>query len=150
MVNSDLRLIRKLGEVIFLQRYSTKQRKVMLDYLDSHKDESVSASRIAEDLKQSGISKSAVYRNLALLEKEGKLAKSSKEGSRCVYYRYKDAGDCRSHIHLSCQVCGKTYHMASPATENIVSSVEKDSDFSVDRSSSVLYGICGACRHKTK
>ncbi len=130
-----------------MQRYSTKQRRAMLDYMIRHKDESVSANQIAEELKENGISISAVYRNLASLEEEGKVTKISKGGSRKVYYRYTAAEDCRSHIHLSCRQCGKTYHMDIPATEALVSNVEKDSDFSVDRSSSVLYGICGSCRH---
>ncbi len=120
----------------------------MLDYMIRHKDESVSANQIAEELKENGISISAVYRNLASLEEEGKVTKISKGGSRKVYYRYTAAEDCRSHIHLSCRQCGKTYHMDIPATEALVSNVEKDSDFSVDRSSSVLYGICGSCRHR--
>lgn len=120
----------------------------MLDYFAEHKDESVSANQIAGELSGSGISLSAVYRNLSLLEQEGRVAKSSKGGSRKVFYRFTDADDCKMHIHLSCRSCGKTYHMDAPATENLVHNVEKNSDFSVDRSSSVLYGICGTCRQK--
>ncbi|MBQ7595120.1 MAG: transcriptional repressor [Clostridia bacterium] len=130
-----------------MQKYSTRQRKAMLDYLIQHKDESVTANQIAAGLEESGVSISAVYRNLASLEEEGKVTKISKGGSRKVYFRYTAAEDCRSHIHLSCRQCGKTYHMNVPATENLVSSVEKDSGFSVDRSLSVLYGVCEGCRN---
>lgn len=129
-----------------MRKYSTKQRKAMLDCFIRHRDEYISADEIADELKDSGISISAVYRNLAALEEEGKVTTYSKGGSRKVYYRYIDAADCRSHIHLSCRRCGKTYHMDAPSTENLVSSVEEKSGFSVDRSSSVLYGICGTCR----
>ena len=130
-----------------MQRYSTKQRKALLDYFTAHKDETVTAKQIAESLKDSGISISAVYRNLALLESEGKVTKSSKGGSRNVFYRYTAADECRKHIHLSCSQCGKTYHMDILSTENLVNDVEKNSNFSVDRTASVLYGICGECRN---
>ncbi len=129
-----------------MRNYSTRQRKAMLDYLISHKDEPVCAEQIAGELQGSGISISAVYRNLTALEKDGKVAKSSKDGSRRIFYRYIDAEACRGHLHLSCRQCGKTYHMDVPATESLVMSVQKDSGFCVDRSSSVLYGVCGICR----
>ena len=75
MLNSICDKFANLKEVLTLQKYSTRQRKAMLDYLIQHKDESVTANQIAAGLEESGVSISAVYRNLASLEEEGKVTK---------------------------------------------------------------------------
>ena len=67
--------------------YSTRQRKALLAYLSRHPDELLSARQIAAALEQEKISLSAVYRNLAQLEAEEKVRRSSKTGTREVYYQ---------------------------------------------------------------
>ena len=126
--------------------YSTKQRKVLLGFLQSHADELFSADRIADELKSENISLSAIYRNLSALESEDKVQRVSKGGSRKVFYRFKAADECREHIHLSCSKCGKTYHMPLPATNTLIDSVKKNTDFEIDRTETVLYGVCGDCK----
>ena len=126
--------------------YSTKQRKVLLGFLQSHADELFSADRIADELKSENISLSAIYRNLSALESEDKVQRVSKGGSRKVFYRFKAADECREHIHLSCSKCGKTYHMPLPATNTLIDDVKKNSGFEIDRTETVLYGVCGDCK----
>ena len=126
--------------------YTTKQRTVLLDFLQSHGDEVFSADQIAESLNGENISISAIYRNLSALESEGKLQRVTKGGSRRVYFRYKAADHCKEHIHLSCSKCGKTFHMDLPATNSLIDNVKKDSDFEIDRTETVLYGVCGSCK----
>ena len=53
-----------------LPRYSTRQRKLLLDYLSAHPHQLLSAGEIARDLREREVSLSAVYRNLAQLEAE--------------------------------------------------------------------------------
>ncbi|MBQ2580718.1 MAG: hypothetical protein II574_03720, partial [Ruminococcus sp.] len=74
------------------------------------------------------------------------LQRVTKGGSRRVYYRYKAADHCKEHIHLSCSKCGKTFHMDLPATNSLIDNVKKDSDFEIDRTETVLYGVCGSCK----
>lgn len=126
--------------------YSTKQRKVLLDFLQKHADEVFSADRIADELKCESISLSAIYRNLSVLESDGKVQRVSKGGNRKVFYRYKAADECREHIHLSCSKCGKTYHMPLPATKTLIDSVKRNTDFEIDRTETVLYGVCKECK----
>lgn len=126
--------------------YTTKQRTVLLDFLQSHGDEVFSADQIAESLNGENISISAIYRNLSALESEGKIQRTTKGGSRKVFYRFKAADECREHIHLSCSKCGKTYHMPLPATNTLIDSVKKNTDFEIDRTETVLYGVCGECK----
>ncbi|MBQ2581742.1 MAG: transcriptional repressor, partial [Ruminococcus sp.] len=65
--------------------YTTKQRTLLLELLRSHADETLSAEEIAKMLGSEGVSISAIYRNLAALESEGKLQRVTKGGSRRVY-----------------------------------------------------------------
>ena len=84
-----------------MPKYMTKQRKTLLDFLERHADEELSAKKIEAELSDSGVSISAVYRNLSDLEKEGKVRRISKSGSREVFYLYTDAHECRESLHLS-------------------------------------------------
>ena len=61
--------------------YHTEQRKSILDYLESRQDACVTAGEVAAALS-AAVSKSAVYRNLADLEKEGKVVRVSTHGGR--------------------------------------------------------------------
>jgi len=128
-----------------MAKYVTKQRKILLEYMTAHADEMMSAEQIAEELADKGVSKSAVYRNLAELENEGRVSRISRAGVREGLYRFTDAEECREHLHLSCVKCGKTFHMGVKATEKLIGTVEQDTDFYVDNST-VLYGVCGDCR----
>ena len=131
-----------------MARYATKQRGALLDFLSLHADSPLTAKSIAEALARLGVSQSAVYRNLADLEKTGKIQRITRDGSRQVYYRYTDAEACRSHLHLSCFRCGKTFHMEAPVTDQLLHTVAEGADFNVDSAATILYGICGDCKKR--
>ncbi len=128
-----------------MPKYSTKQRKVLLDYLTQHPDEPLSARQIADATAGDGISLSAIYRNIAAMETEGILRPCVRDGSREVLYRFCGAAACHEHLHMTCSHCGKTYHMDVPATQTLVDQVAEDAGFRVDRSATVLYGVCRDC-----
>lgn len=128
-----------------MPKYMTKQRRILTEYLSERTDESISANRIAEALADK-ISKSAVYRNLADMEAEGKLRRVASKGSREIIYQYVDEKKCRDCLHLSCKNCGKTYHMENAAAEKLISSVMQNEDFDIDKERTVLYGICKDCK----
>lgn len=131
-----------------MPKYMTKQRKTLLEYLENHPDEELSARMIESELSGLGVSISAVYRNLSDLEKEGKIRRVSKSGSREVYYMYTDAHECRESLHLSCKKCGKTYHMDSQCAEMLVDTLARNDEFTIDKSDTVLYGVCKDCKIK--
>lgn len=128
-----------------MPKYVTKQRKLLTDYLAQHTDESLSAGQIAEALAEE-ISKSAVYRNLAEIEAEGKLRRVAGGGSREVVYQYSDGSGCKGCLHLSCKKCGKTVHMEKQLADALVSRVAESDDFAIDKGETVIYGVCAACR----
>lgn len=127
-----------------MPKYNTRQRRILLEYFADHADEALSVKKIADDLADKGISISAVYRNIAELEKENKLRKVNSKNSR-VEYRFTEAECCKRHMHLNCLSCGKTFHLDVESTDKLVSSVAKRSGFSVDSKCSVLYGVCERC-----
>ena len=129
-----------------MPKYNTKQRTLLMDYLAARPDEEFTAGEIASALEPQGISKSAVYRNLADLEKEGLLKRRAMSGSRESHYRYLGNGHCAEALHLSCKVCGKTIHMSNQETEFFVRTIAANDRFLLDRHETVLYGTCRKCR----
>lgn len=129
-----------------MSKYMTRQRKALLGCLCAHPDEQLSAQAIADALAGEEISLSAVYRNLSELEAEGKVRRSGRAGSREVYYQYIDADGCRGCLHLSCRECGRTFHLDPVCARRLVSEVQEAQGFAVDRSETVLYGVCERCR----
>ena len=140
-------MIRKLRfEVAGLAKYMTKQRKLLLAFLSAHADETLPTGRIVEALAGEEISVSAIYRNLAALEREGKLKRSAKPGSQELSYRYIGAECCQGHLHLSCLRCGKTVHMEQTASDALAQRLASTEGFALDRADTVLYGICADCQ----
>ena len=131
-----------------MPKYMTKQRKALLNYLSLHADERLSAKQLEDALKSEGISISAVYRNLSELEKEGKVRRVNNSGSREVFYQYTDGAHCKDCLHLSCEKCGKTYHMNSAVAQTLIENLAKSDEFTIDKANTVLYGVCGDCREK--
>ena len=130
-----------------MPKYLTKQRKLLLEYLSSHTDESISAGEIADALSDR-ISVSAVYRNLADMEAEGRLRRVAGGGSRETVYQYIDEKACRSALLLSCKKCGKTVHMQKQIADTLVDSVEMNEHFSIDKGDTIIYGVCAVCQQK--
>ena len=133
-----------------MPKYQTKQRRILVEYLSAHHDDLLSAEQIADDLAGEGISKSAVYRNLSALESEGRLRRSGKPGERSAYYQYSDAEECRERLHLSCRECGKTCHLEDETAKRLEQSLADDDGFLLDRSETVLYGVCRECASANK
>jgi len=129
-----------------MQQYSTQQRKILLDFLEKHSDESLSALDIINNLAKQGISKSAVYRNLAALEEEGKVKRTVKLGERTSYYQYMASEYCKNKIHIHCIKCGKTAHISGSLAKRIGSSIQLEDDFQIDNSETVIYGLCKNCK----
>ena len=131
-----------------MSKYMTRQRKLLTAFLSEHADEPVSAQEIEEALGGGHMSLSAVYRNLAELEAEGKLRRRTLGGAREVFYQYIDGEECRSAIHLSCKKCGRTFHMEPSEADELADALKKLEGFELSRGESVLYGVCAGCGDK--
>ena len=124
--------------------YNTKQREILLNYLNKHHHKLQTAEEISSSLKNENISQSAVYRNLADLEKLGKVRKVIQNGSRKACYQFVDCSNCKGHIHLSCTCCGRTTHLDDADTRLITNNVKSNANFLVSEST-IIYGICKNC-----
>lgn len=122
----------------------TRQRKALLDYLSAHADETFCAREIAAALAD--VSASAVYRNLAALEAEGKLRRVERSGARETAYQYVGADACKGCLHLKCKKCNRTFHMDAAGAEALLGVVERAEGFAVDKADTVLYGVCELCQ----
>ena len=129
--------------------YHTEQRKSILDYLESRQDSCVTAGDIAAALSSS-VSKSAVYRNLADLEKEGKVVRVSLSGGRSAGYRYAASHACAGKIHISCVKCGRTEHVSPAAALRLERALAAEDGFLLNKGESHLYGVCKECREGGK
>lgn len=126
--------------------YSTNQRRVLIRTLECHRDETLSADQIVGLMGEDMISRSAVYRNLSALEKQGCVKRIALPGTKRIFFRYTASEECRSHLHLECSRCGRTYHMNALSTNALIENVMRQSKFEVDSGSTVLYGVCEKCR----
>lgn len=129
-----------------MAKYITKQRKAFLDYLELNPDEPMTAKQIANALQDKNINLSTVYRNLCDLEAEGKIRRFTRSGNREVFYQYVDSDVCKSSLHLSCKKCGKTFHMKKPSVQLIVHDIAENENFVIDKTDTVIYGICKGCQ----
>ena len=128
--------------------YNTKQRRALLAFLGEHPDELLTARQMADALAEKQISLSAVYRNLVQLEAEEKVRRSSKSGTREVYYQYLDAEDCKGALHMKCIKCGKTFHMADGNAALFAKHLAQSEQFTLDAADTILYGTCSDCKEK--
>lgn len=132
------------GEI--LPRYSTKQREALLAFLNAHGHELLSASQIADGLRAQQVSISAVYRNLADLEREGKVRKHTQNGSRTTLYQYVVADCCRGRLHLCCTVCGRTVHLEDQLAQKMMRHFEEYAGFTIIPADTVIRGVCSRCK----
>lgn len=127
-----------------MAKYLTKQRRQLSSYLEQHTDELLTVQDISQALD--GISVSAVYRNLSAMEEDGLLKRTIRENTREAFYQYIATPACRDSLHLSCRLCGKSIHLGDQETRQLLDSTLQTTGFQIDKSETILYGICADCR----
>ena len=127
-------------------RYMTRQRRALMNFFSRHPDEQLSAQEIAAALQEYDVSQSAVYRNLTALEEQGLVRRSRQTDGREQFYQFIGSETCRNCIHLSCTRCGRTFHMDTDEADAFLKTVAERDGFAVDKSETVLYGVCETCQ----
>lgn len=127
-------------------RYNTKQKKVLIDYLINNKNRHLSAGVIAEGVKNEGIGKSTVYRQITELCNEGILRRFRGTNGKSVVYQYMDnGGECNNHFHLKCTNCGGLEHLDCESIIKLNRHIKEHHGFTVDIGTTIIYGICAKC-----
>ena len=129
-----------------MAKYTKKQRRCLMEYLSVHTDEEMTAREIAEALTEEHISLSAVYRNLSALEEEGMVRRCVSDQASEAVYRYIAPETCKASLHLSCRICKKSIHLNAADTEVLLQAALVHHGFQIEKTETVLYGICERCR----
>ncbi len=127
-------------------KYSTVQRKRLLEFLHDNHDKHFTTSDIVECLSDENISQSSIYRNLQAFEKEGIIVRTAREGRRDFSYQFVNRSACKSCLHMTCTKCGKTFHLAKVMADEFIKSLFDYDGFSIDCRKTIIYGICDKCK----
>ena len=132
--------------------YSTSKRTKILDYIikNSHKDVSVKEISNYLDIEQNmTVNVTTIYRYLDKLEKDGKVIKHISDNGHTTLFQYvKPDNNCHDHLHMKCSKCGKIMHLDCEFMEEFKHHIYKEHKFTIEFTSSMIYGICDSCNVK--
>jgi len=127
--------------------YHTHQRKLLLDFLQSHPDGQYTVEEIVAAMRSDDMpGRSTVYRIMQHLVEEGLVRRFVKDNSRRFLYQYLNPETCSAHLHLKCVSCGRLEHLEDAFSRRLEQTILKSHDFSVDESATLLMGTCRDCR----
>ena len=131
--------------------YNTKVKKLILYFLESRKNTSVSVQNIADYLKNSGeeTNITTIYRQLEKLEEEKKLIRhSAEDGKKALFQYIADDCECLKHLHVQCTACSKIIHLDCCDSKEFIAHLLDKHGITLDCSKTVLYGLCEECKNK--
>lgn len=133
-------------------KYNTKQRERILEYLKENKDSNITAEEILKHFNLIGenIGKATVYRFLNNLVKENIIKKYMVEGRNCSCYQYIEEQNCEDHFHLKCEKCNKIIHLECDEFKEVQNHILEEHKFKLDNVKTVFYGICEECKKEEK
>ena len=108
-------------------KYKTKQRDLILGYIERNKDKHLTADGIADYMKnqEKPVSRSTVYRYLDVLVNEGHVRKYVIEEGKCCCYQYiSKENTCSNHYHFKCSRCMKLFHMDCEMLDKIYATLK--------------------------
>lgn len=126
--------------------YNTRQKELILECLKNNNEMQMTAIEIFEKLctQKSKVGMATIYRNLAVLVKEGKVKKF--DIAAIASYQYVlNVAECNKHYHLKCIKCNKLYHVDLPELNSINKLIEEVNEFCIDNQKTILYGKCKEC-----
>lgn len=120
----------------------TKQRKAVVDALDSFEDFR-SAQEIHELLGNRGdpVGLATVYRTLQRLAEAGEVDQLRTEDGEAIYRRCSDT----HHHHLVCRSCGATVEVEGPAVERWTRAIAAEHGYGDVSHTLEIFGTCGNC-----
>lgn len=128
--------------------YNTKARRLILEFLESKRDTTVSVPDIMDFLKKMGenVNQTTVYRYLNKLDNEKKVLKFSEgEGQKAVYQIVSHDNSCDGHLHVQCTKCGRLLHIDCDFLDTLSGHLKEKHNFSVRYEGSIIYGVCRSC-----
>ena len=128
--------------------YHTGQREALAECLKRNNANALTAGEISADLEKNGykIGMATIYRNLEAMAKNGAIHKFIGEDGKKARWQFVNCqSKCTEHYHLKCENCGKIIHMECNSILNIEKHILQEHNFCINRSHTILYGLCNAC-----
>ena len=117
----------------------TKQRKMILDFLNQTKDPK-SAEMIYSEIGSETLNLSTVYRTLDTFFLQGIVSKSTMKNTAFYYLTKKD-----HHHYMICLNCQKMYEMDCHL-DDMVHHIAEKNHFKITHHDMTIYGYCAACQ----
>lgn len=146
----SLRMDRPVNKI---KDYKTRQRETILNFLRENDAESPSANEIYNALCAAGeqVGRTTVYRALDKMAERGELLVFPAEDKNGARYQLRSAACAQQdHIHLKCGSCGRVIHLDCTLVSEFSGHLLKSHGFAIDRSKTVIYGLCAECAGKVK
>ena len=126
--------------------YNTKQQDAIIQCLKSSKGKHMTADEIYLKLLSQGnpVGKTTVYRHLEKLTADGTVRRFTLGDNSSACYQIADS-HCSEHYHLKCSKCGRLIHVECKYMDELEAHLEKDHGFILDKTKTVLYGMCEKC-----
>lgn len=128
-------------------KYNTVQKNLIEQFFENCKGRLFTIDEII--LRVPEVGKSTIYRQIAKMEKEGRVKKLEVNQEQ-IYYQYLESQHCCSHFHLVCTVCGSFIHLDEKFTKALTDRIKKEEGFELSSSETTFYGICKNCKEVNK
>ena len=135
--------------------YRTKQREMLIGYLESVPGVHITAGNVCEYFRSHGtpISQATVYRQLEKLVGEGVLNKYIIDANSPACFEYIGHQEhCCEPVcfHCKCEKCGVLIHLHCDELEGIAAHLKEHHRFILNPMRTVFYGICDQCAKTEK
>ena len=129
-------------------KYSTKQKRAILEYMKAYPDRCFTVRELIAEGKLD-VGEATVYRALSGFAADGEVKRYVSGDGGGALYQYASADEsCESHFHLKCLSCGRLFHTECHVIDEMTKHVEEEHGFRVDRFRTVFYGLCADCAAK--
>ena len=131
--------------------YSTKQQQAVLACLVNRRQELISVSELAAELRQSGnpVGLATIYRQLERLEQAGHIHKVNTEEGALYQYCNRDETD-RDCFLLKCQGCGRLLHLDCSHLRPLYEHLEREHHILINSRETMFSGLCDVCAAKQR
>lgn len=126
------------------KRNRSPRREAIFDIVRNSKQHPTAEAVLVEARKKfPNVSLGTVYRNLNILEEEGRIRVIHNAGG-CDRFD----GDLEPHIHLTCSHCGTISDLPRSYLDLDLAMLESKTGFRIDSERADFYGICPNCQEK--
>ncbi len=122
--------------------YSTKQRSLLIDYLEAHAGQRLTLDELAVG---AGVGRTTAYRLMEMLASQGAVHKYQAAEGSCCYQFVADPKACAQHAHMVCTACSELVHLDCGEVRQLARHLLAEHGFALDEKRTVLYGLCADC-----